>query len=376
MTFENLRKIFGWASIKAQPIRGVVAVALFIALGSLVLQVSITCVETVTKPLNLPNPSSHWQIVQSDIDAKILWETSTDLPSSQYGYYPNANQHIASSHGKVFYLWLGDSISGFPCSRYDKSFLTVDGHTGELINQYEGRETRILRSIIPSNAGFAIVSDTLLSQFDENGNLQWQNPSFVSRSTKNIFETEQYYYLPLQDLSKVIEKKTGENLPDIHGAIIAVYEDIMLVSGEGNEIQIWERNNQAVLDAFNFPKSTDGFGFKPFVARYENKLILTQLYHGVKAYDLDQQTITWSLELPFLQNEYPVIFGDKLIAYDGSRQSLEFYYIQSGKFVGRIELQNTSSDIVPEYIDIVTDQNTIIIYFQNTHEIVAIETSA
>lgn len=180
--------------------------------------------------------------------------------------------------------------------------------------------------------------------------------------------------MPNSRFSYVVDKQNGQKQDDLRiPNIIEVYEDIMLVSGEGNEIQIRERNSQTILDSFDFPKSTDGFGFKPFVTRHENILIMTQFYHRIQAYDLEQKVMLWELELPFVENEYPSIMDDKFIVYNKLHPSLEFYDIRTGGLVGQIRLQNTISNIEPEYIDIATDGNILVIYFQNTHDVIAIE---
>jgi len=309
------------------------------------------------------------------VSVNILWQMSMDASPIQYPYHIFADKNISSSHDRLFYIWDGDTIPGFPCSRHDSAFLTLDLRTGEVINHYAGDETLSIKSMIASEFGFTVVShDKVVTQFDSNGNRLWGNQSFGSRTIKNIFETNTHYYLPNSRFSYVVDKHNGQKQDNLGiPNVIAVYEDIILASDIANEIQIRDQNRQDILDAFPFAIGTDGFGFKPFVTRHKNILILTQLYQGIQAYDLEQDAVIWSLNLPFLENEYPSVIGDKLIVYDKSYPSLGFYDIRTGEYIGQIQLANNVSNIAPEYVDIVSDENIIVIYFQNTHDIVALE---
>jgi len=374
-TFDDFRQIFSWQNIKQQPIRGVVLACIFIVIGSLSVEVTNNCITAFTAPIEIPHTSNHWQITKSDFEAEIRWQVTSDLKSTDHPPYVNANQQIASAHGNVFYLWSGGHISGFPCYRDDKRFLTYDLQSGELINQYAGKETSDLRSIIPTKNGFAVVSyDHALTQFDTSGNFVWTNQQFFSRSIKNVFETDDLYYLPTRWETYVVEKSDGHKHHGLSDSnVIAVYEDIMLVSSDGNVIQVVEREGKILLNTFNFPKTTDGFGYAPFVKRSDNLLILTQLQQQVRAYDLDTQAFTWTIDVPFVEHEYPKIFQNAVVLYDSDQPSLEFYDLQSGDYIGQIQLDNTASDIAPKYVDIGVDSNIITIFFQNTHDIVTLE---
>ena len=374
---QTFRQKFSWQEIKTQPIRGVVLVALIILLGTKTVEITATCIATLTTAPNFPQPTNNWSIVDADLSTNMLWQISTDKSPIEYPNHIFTDKHIRASNDRLFYIWDGDSIPGFPCSRQDSAFLTIDLRSGETFNQYTGDETLSVKSIITSNSDFAVVShDRVVTQFDSNGNRLWGNNRFGSRTLKNIFETKDYYYLPNPRFSYVVDKHNGQNQNDLRiPQIITVFEDIMLVSGNDNEIQIRERDSKVIFNTFHFPKTTDGFGFKPFVTRHKNILLLTQFHHGIQAYDLDQQAIIWSLELPFLENEYPSIIGDYFVIYNKSHPSLEFYDIQTAEFVGRILLENTRSSVESEYVDIATDGNILVIYFQNTHDVIAMEVS-
>lgn len=375
ITFQDFRRMFSWQKIKTDPIRGVVLLAIIIVLSTKAVEIADTCIRTIRLEPSLPHKSSHWEISNSTVESKLLWEISTDLQPIKYPYQTLANTSISASHGKLFYLWNGKGISGFPCSRQDSAFLNIELETGETLEHYSGFETQSLKSLTSSEEGFAVVSsDVVLTQFDVNGKKVWGNRHFASRVIKYVYETENYYYLPTTKFAYVVNKQNWQRENNLFvPQIIAVYEDMMLVSGEGNEIQIRDRSTVMLLDRFDFPNSEDGFGFQRFIARYENILLLTQFYHGIQAYDLDQQTMIWTLDLPFIEMEFPTLVEDKFVVYKASDPSLEFYDIQTGSFVGQVQLQYADPTLVHEYVDIAADDNTVVIYFQNTHHIVAIE---
>lgn len=374
-TLKDLRQKFSWQSIKQQPKRGLALLAILITLGSLTVEVTTTCITAVTKPLELPHISDNWKIADSSVDAEIIWQRTFDFQTSQYPHYINANQHMVNGHDKVFYLWSGGHISGFPCFRNDQLFLTYDLTSGDLLNQYDGKETSDLRSMKATDDGFAVVSyDHALTQFDESGNFVWSNQQFFSHSIKNIFETDELYYLPTRWDAYIVEKADGHKHHSLSNPdIIAVYEDIIIQRGKDTSIQIVDREDETIFSSVHFPITTDGFGYAPFITHHENLLIFTQLHEQVRAYDLDTQTFIWTLETPYLEHEYPTIAENTVILYNAPTASLELYDSASGKFIGDIHLKNKGNDSHPAYVDVAVEGDIITVFFQNTHDLIAIK---
>lgn len=186
ITFTDLVQMFTWQKIKAQPIRGIVLLAIIVLLGSKTVEITATCIATVTALPNLPQSKHNWHIFEYDISANILWQISTDKSPIKYPNHIFTDKHISASDDRIFYIWDGDTIPGFPCSRLDSAFLTLDLQSGKIINHYAGDETLSVKSIIATDYGFAVVShDRVVTQFGSSGNRLWGNQRFGSRTIKN-----------------------------------------------------------------------------------------------------------------------------------------------------------------------------------------------